>query len=288
MTSKLLPFGWYGGKFAHLGWLLPLLPACDTFVDVFGGSGSVLLNRSPSPLEVFNDIDKDLITFFRVLRDDPGPLLEALRLTPWSREEHRIACEKPATTDHERARRFFIRCAQSIGGQGHLRRPSSWSYSVRSEGIITGNVVGKTKAWQRRPDKLVMVSQRLLNVQVECLPAVELVSRYDHDDTLFYCDPPYPHALRGDVHCYGENEMTDDDHEDLAKALRAIKGKAAVSGYRCSLYDRLYDGWHRTDGAAQVPTSARHGVHRKVTRQESLWTNYAPAEATGQATLFAS
>ena len=282
----ILPFQWYGGKFTHLDWLLPLLPEADVFVDVFGGSGAVLLNRKPAPLEVFNDVDRDLIAFFRVLRDNPEPLLQAIRLTPWSREEHRIACTlEDEISDLERARRFFVRCGQTIGGQGHLRRPSSWSRTVNPATLR----VQRTTTWGNHPDRLARVAERLLGVEVECCSAVDLITTHgSYPDTLFYCDPPYAHVLRGDVHCYGENEMSDDDHVALAEVLSSIKGRAAVSGYRCSLYDEIYAGWHRTDDIAKVPSSARHGVHRKVIRQECLWTNYDPSEATVQATLFAS
>src|ERR1700728_2787027 len=65
---KKIIFGWYGGKFSHLDWLLPLLPAAHHYCEPFAGSGAVLLNRDPSPVETYNDIDGDVVNFFRVLR----------------------------------------------------------------------------------------------------------------------------------------------------------------------------------------------------------------------------
>src|SRR2546428_5140052 len=67
--SKLIAFGWYGGKFNHLDWLLPLLPACHHYCEPFAGSAAILLNRQPSPVETYNDIDGEVVNFFRVLRD---------------------------------------------------------------------------------------------------------------------------------------------------------------------------------------------------------------------------
>ena len=163
----MVPFPWFGGKGRyHLDFILPLLPNdCTTFVDVFGGSGAVLLNRKPVPVEVLNDVNHDLVTFFRVLRTDPEPLLKDISLTPYSREEHRIACQQDDdVSDRERARRFFVRTDQSISGKAHEYRPSSWSYRTGA-----GNTVRfRTRVWRGRSDRLARVADRLLDVQVEC------------------------------------------------------------------------------------------------------------------------
>ena len=82
---KLIAFGWYGGKFNHLDWLLPLLPDCHHYCEPFGGSAAVLLNRAPSLVETYNDLDGEVVTFFRVLRNQKDELIEAIGLTPFSR-----------------------------------------------------------------------------------------------------------------------------------------------------------------------------------------------------------
>ena len=94
-----------------------------------------------------------------------------------------------------------------------------------------------------------------------------VIKRYDSKNTLFYCDPPYPHESRGDPHAYGY-EMTEADHERLSKLLHSVKGMVALSGYRCRLMDRLYSDWIRVD----FPTRIIHSV--KEPRRESLWLNY--------------
>src|SRR5438552_18896357 len=86
-NRKRIVFGWYGGKFNHLGWLLPLLPQCHHYCEPYAGSAAVLLNREPSPVETYNDIDGEVVNFFRVLREQKEALIEAVGLTPFSREE---------------------------------------------------------------------------------------------------------------------------------------------------------------------------------------------------------
>src|SRR5271165_3929120 len=73
-SKKIITFGWYGGKFSHLSWLLPLLPECHHYCEPFAGSAAVLLNRGPSPVETYNDIDGEVVNFFHVLRDHPKDL----------------------------------------------------------------------------------------------------------------------------------------------------------------------------------------------------------------------
>src|ERR1700719_3728506 len=103
--KKLIAFGWYGGKFSHLDWLLPLLPDCLHYCEPFAGSGAVLMNREPSPVETYNDIDGEVVNFFRVLRERKDDLIEQIALTPFSREEFAIACQlDPDLTEVERAR----------------------------------------------------------------------------------------------------------------------------------------------------------------------------------------
>lgn len=90
--GKVIAFGWYGGKYSHLNWLLPLLPATTHYCEPFGGSAAVLLNRAPSPVETYNDLHGEVVNFFRVLRDKKEALIEAIGLTPFSREEFELAC----------------------------------------------------------------------------------------------------------------------------------------------------------------------------------------------------
>lgn len=89
--KRKIAFGWYGGKFSHLDWLLPLLPKCHHYCEPFAGSAAILLNREPSPVETYNDIDGDVVNFFRILRDRTDEIVKAISLTPFSREDFHTA-----------------------------------------------------------------------------------------------------------------------------------------------------------------------------------------------------
>ncbi len=222
--SKMIAFGYYGGKFSHLEFILPLLPAHYThFCEPFGGSAAVLINRPPAPVETYNDLDGEVVNFFECLRDDCDKLIRAISLTPFSRQELVKACTpQPGLTALERARRFFVRARQTRTG-----------------------------------------------LQIENVPAAEIILRYDSPQTLFYLDPPYPHEARGDAKAYG-HEMSDREHEELAELLHAVRGAVAVSSYLCPLMESLYRDWRRVEADTRLCHST------KGERTESVWLNYDP------------
>ncbi len=262
---RKIAFGWYGGKFTHLDFILPHLPQeCAHFCDVFGGSAAVLINRRPVPVETYNDLDSELVNFFRVLRDHQEELVRAISLTPFSREELVLACE-PACglSEVERARRFYVRARQTRTGLAQTSSEGRWAHCVLTS---RAGMAGAVSRWLGAVEALPEIAQRLQRVQIENAPAVEVICRYDTPDTVFYADPPYVHETRGDSAAYSF-EMSDRAHEELAEVLNQVRGRVVLSGYRNGLYGRLYAGWRRID----APEKLCHSVRSR--RRESLWVN---------------
>ena len=272
--DRRIAFGWYGGKFSHLEWLLPLLPTCQHYCEPFAGSAAVLLNRAPSPVETYNDIDGEVVNFFRVLRDHPEELIRGIALTPFSREEYFLAIYD--TTDGvsavERARRFYIKARQTRTGLAQTASLGRWANCKNTSRRGMSGVVSR---WLGGVDGLAEIAQRLLRVQIENRPAIDVIRLYDSPDTLFYCDPPYLHGTRGDSAAYGF-EMDEAAHKELAQILNACRGKVAVSGYEHPLMEELFpkQRWFKTMGATRTIHST------KGRRQEVLWTNYEPLPGT--------
>jgi DNA adenine methylase len=265
--GRRIVFGWYGGKFNHLEWLLPLLPGCHHYCEPFGGSAAVLLNRETSPVETYNDLDGEVVNFFKVLRRYPEDLVRLIGLTPFSREEFHHAVSKENAgriTELERARRFYVRARQARTGLAQTATLGRWANCKNTSRAGMSGVISR---WLGGVAGLADVAERLLRVQIENRPALDVIRLYDSPTTLFYCDPPYVHSTRGDSKAYGY-EMNEDDHEDLSRALSECDGKAAVSGYRCDLMDDLYRDWRRYD----APLKQCHSI--KKPRQECLWMNY--------------
>lgn len=269
--KKKIAFGWYGGKFSHLDWLSPLLPMTPNYCEPYGGSAALLLNREPAEVETYNDLDGDLVNFFRVLREQKDELIEAIGLTPFSKEEFRLAIKYPngdGISDLERARRFYIRARQVRTGLAQTASEGRWAHCRNTS---RSGMSGSVSRWLGAVEGLPEIAHRLLRVQIENDEAIKVIRRYDSVNTLFYCDPPYPHETRGDANAYSY-EMTNEQHEELAEVLNSVEGKVALSTYQSEFIDRLYEGWHKII----APKKIIHSV--KQIRQEVLYTNYDTGE----------
>ncbi len=132
---------------------------------------------------------------------------------------------------------------------------------------------GVVSRWLGSMDSLPDIAERLLRVQIENRPAIDVIQLYDSPNTLFYCDPPYVHETRSDSKAY-EFEMTNLQHQELAYTLNAAKGLVAFSNYDCELLDLLYpqDRWFKH----VLPPRTNHATKGK--RSEVLWTNYPTTE----------
>lgn len=265
------PLGrWHGGKWLLAPWIIGMMPRHTVYVEPFGGMGSVLLRKPRAKAEVWNDLDGEAVNLFRVLRSpEAGRLIDAVRLTPFAREEFDLAYE--STADRvERARRLLIRAMMGFGSNGHQRRTG-----FRSKGYRAGKL--PQHDWQNYPEPLALIVERLRGVVIESAPALAVMARYDEPDTLHYVDPPYLAKMRGPGRDYA-HELTEADHLALLDALLGPEGSVILSGYPSALYDDVLRGWHRRERIAQAD-GARP-------RTEVLWMNFEPGAAAPDIGLF--
>lgn len=266
---------YYGAKWRLAPWVLGYFPDHHCYVETHGGAAGVLLQKQPAPVEVYNDLNGLVVNFFKVLRERPAELIQALELTPFSRAEYEAAHE-PTDEPLEAARRFYVRSWQGRGAP-----TATWRTGWRAQSTLKDQP-DILAAWNS-PDHLYVVAQRLKLTRLECWPAQKVIARYDAPDTLFYCDPPYVRDTRSKwrLSSYGEaHEMSDADHEALAGQLRQVKGAVIISGYPSALYDRLYGDWQ------QVTCRAATNNNDK-TATECLWLSPAAQRRGRQLPLFA-
>lgn len=262
----LPPITWFGGKSKLAARIVSHFPDHHTYVEPFGGSAAVLLTKPAAKVEVYNDIDRELVNLFTVLRDETlfKRLKEACEHTAYSRAEFELALE-PAADPVEAARRFVVRQRQSHGGIG--RR---WSYCIQDS---QGGVSSAVRRWLSGVERLPAVHRRMRNVQIESDDWSAVLKRYDSPRTLFYLDPPYPaHTRIGGGY---RHELDDEDHRRLAETLLGLRGMAVLSGYRCDAYVTLEDaGWQRVEYDVPAYVSPR-----RDRRKESLWISPSSAES---------
>jgi DNA adenine methylase len=257
------PFTYYGGKTSLAKRIVALLPEHEHYVEPFAGGLAVLLAKPQSRMETVNDLDRDLMTFWQVLRDRPDELVAAAALTPHSRAEFTAARDLDgACSDLERARRVWVLLTQSrsstlrITGWRHYQDPAGSSSSFPR--YLRGYV-------ERMPP----AALRLRAVTLECRDALDIIARFGrHDDVLLYVDPPYLRSSRNSSG-YRHEMGAPDDHARLADALRSCRAAVVLSGYASPLYEDLYDGWH----VATLKAFSGNSNTGEGDRTEVLWGN---------------
>jgi len=256
------PVKWHGGKFYLARRIIALFPPHHTYVEPFGGAASVLLNKPPSPVEVYNDIDERITRLFRVLRDHPEEFLKKLALTPYSEREW-CECDHPSEDEIEQARRDFVRWRQSIGGRGQAFSYTLHRVRRRMADVVSGFL-------SAIDEELPVIVERLRRVQIMCRDALWVIKSWDSPETLFYCDPPYyPDAVtRPDVY---RHSMSPQEHKNLLELLCTCQGKVILSGYPNALYDGILRKWRRL--VFDMPNHAAGGS-KKNRCSEVVWLNW--------------
>ncbi|GHO82984.1 DNA methyltransferase [Dictyobacter formicarum] len=269
MNMDKKPFAWYGGKAALTPLLVSLLPKHQVYCEVFGGSGALLFGKSPSRIEIFNDIDSGVVNFFRVLRNpvQAEALQQLLLLTPYAREEY-YACLKhwnEAEDPVEKARQWYCAVMQSMNS------------SIRSTGWSSSKVPNSNPAlkWSNHATHLTEFVKRLSRVQIDHRDFEQVIQAYDSPETCFYLDPPYLAETRRKAQCYS-HEMTYADHERLLDRIGHVQGMVILSGYGHPLYREALSAWECktiTVTCSSENRRAEQEIVQQTTRKECIWRN---------------
>lgn len=256
------PFAYYGGKTTLAPRIASLLPKHLHYVEPFAGSLAVLLAKPPSRMETVNDLDGDLMLFWRVLRDRTDELVAAAALTPHGRNEFEACRDFEVDDELERARRVWVLLTQS---RSSTLRLTGWRHYQDA----VGSSVSFPRYLQGYVERMPPAALRLRGVSLESRPALDVIADFGrHATTLLYVDPPYLRSARNSAG-YRFEMGGEAEHRALAEALRSVAAAVVLSGYDSPLYEDLYDGWHRTELAAFTGNGAPSGGDRT----EVLWSN---------------
>lgn len=262
---------YHGGKFRIADWIISQFPSHRTYVEPFGGGASVLLAKPPSCVEVYNDLDNDVVNFFEVLRDNQlsQELAHLIELTPYSRTEF-LNARTDTTSKVEQARRLVVRAQMGFGSAGATKGNTGFRLDTARGGsdIVT--------IWQRQPEVILQAAARFKKVLIENRNAIKVIQDHDREDTLFFVDPPYVMDTRNTGGKTYRHEMTDADHNHLISVLQQCKGMVIVCGYEHPIYESLK--WKKFKKAV-----AATGQAGSVMREEVLWIN---SQAEKQQDLF--
>jgi DNA polymerase-1 len=276
---------WHGSKSGLAGRIVALMPPHEVYVEPFAGSAAVLLAKPPAADEVLGDLDRDLIRFYRTIRDpealdrflalarakalswpelppgpgEPDPIADAFR-------QGRAALGGPPGGDTvKRALAFFL--ASRLSMSGRLKNPAP----PPKNGRLRRGMDERRSSFLTALDNLPAVSGRLRNARLRHRPAVEVIESEDAPGTLFYLDPPYVKGTRASPEVYRHDGMGEADHRALLELLLTVRGKVMLSGYPSELYDEMLAGWTRHEWPVK-----NHGAtgDKKRHMTELLWCNF--------------
>jgi DNA adenine methylase len=254
------PFSYYGGKQRLASKIVPYIPKHTVYAEPFCGGATVLFKK-PWPevtdahhyREAINDLNSDLVTFFRVLRDDGERLAATLELTPYSYQEHQEGRTGEPGSDFEKAWRFFVEISMSFSG----KVGGGWRNTRKGQ--------NDPFSWAKKTTALWDYITRMRSVYVDTIDALEFIKRWDSPQTFFYIDPPYPGSEQGHYSGY-----TIQDFADLVEVLKTIKGSFLLANYPQPEVDTP---WPFVDFDA-VASAARHGHRNDKKRTERMWCHY--------------
>ncbi len=251
-----------GSKWNLAHELVKMIPEHHTYCEPYAGSMALLFTKSPSPIEVVNDLDSDVVNLFHCIQQDSERLARLVMTTPYSREVYDSQFSNNGyASRYKRAAGFLIKCWQGHGFRT-TRGKVGWKNDVQ----------GRERAyalwdWYRLPDWIIEITERLRMVQIEHRPALEVIQRFNFPNVFMYLDPPYLLGTRR-ARQY-EYEMTDADHEELLHVITHSSAQIIISGYASKLYDDYLREWKRMEFQG---TAEHAGI-----RTEVIWMNFNPS-----------
>lgn len=265
MSEKLnlkTPITYYGGKQLLCPKILPLIPGHKLYCEPFAGGAAVFFSKQKSEIEIINDTNRELINFYKVVKDDFVSLEKEIQITLYSRDLHRKASviynNPDMFNELKRAWALWVLATQGFAGQ----LDSSWGFDKSANRCIKG--------FNNKKDSFTLdLAIRLQNVQIECVDAVYIIKSRDTIDSFFYCDPPYYNSDMGHYDGYSK-----DDFESLLKSLSSINGKFLLSSYPSDILKEysILNGWHSKSYECNVTVAAKNSKIKKKT--EVLTANY--------------
>lgn len=207
------PLAYIGGKRAIAKQIIDIFPKHTTYVEAFAGGAQVFFKKEPSKVEVLNDLDGEMVNFFRICQQHYEELIRCLRFMVVSRKwfDLLLAATPESLTDIQRAARQLY--LLKISYAGLVRHPNYRWNVVQPPGFNP----------ERLSEMIEETHRRLARAQFECLPYEKVLKQYDRPTTLFYLDPPY---FGRKLYKYN---LDPDDFRKMAERLQGIKGKFVLS-----------------------------------------------------------
>lgn len=263
------PIRYFGSKGTFYNKLLEYFPSKDSYnmyIEPFGGSYTMGLSADlPDKVcEIYNDKENNVYSLYKVLSDKElfVKFYEMCSLAvydEYTRQVYKEELKKNSIDIVHRAFYFFYVNHTSHNGIG--------GFSINP--IIRRGMAKSVSDMLSSIDRLPELHQRLSRVIVTNKDGIELVKKYNTEDTFLYLDPPYVQSTRTSAR-YIE-DMDDDTHDRLIDICISSNAKILISGYDNPLYDRLtINGFTKH----QFEVNTISGDKKPKVKVETIWKNY--------------
>ena len=268
------PVTYYGGKQNLVGEILPLIPKHKLYAEPFFGGGAIYWHKPPSEIEVINDTNGELINFYRVIQSQMDELMELVKTTLHSRQEHKdakiINSAPHLFTRVKRAWAIWVLSTQSFAGM----LDGTWGYDV-GKNTTSKKIANKREAFDER------FSQRISRAQIECTDAIRIIKSRDSETAFFYCDPPYYNSDCGHYDGYSL-----EDFEALLETLANIKGKFLLSSYPSPILKEFKTRLNWFQKEFEQTVSVANNSDKRKKKTEVLTANYDLSNPREELSLF--
>lgn len=256
------PIRWLGGKRYLKKHLVSIMPPHINYIEVFSGALWVLLEKEPSKLEIFNDINGDLINFYKVIQDENKyqELINKIYYTPSSRElfdeYDKKLLHKDYSNDIDRAFYFYYLLKLAFGGNIHRKKRT---FAIHKDGR---KLINRDKFIE----EFVQLHERIKHCYIENKDYQYILKKYDSKDSLFFCDPPY---LDGSEELYSNN-FNEEEYKKLKETLSKLKGKFILTTKKSDFTMELFKEYKIED------VSVNWGIQKGIQKvDEIIVTNYS-------------
>lgn len=256
------PISYYGGKQKLASRIIDAIPEHTLYCEPFLGGAAVYFAKQPSRVEVLNDTNRELINFYRVVKDDFVSLEKEIRISLHSRDLHRKASviynNPDMFSELKRAWAVWVLSSQSFSSQ----LDGSFGFDV-AKNTTTKKIINNRDRFTEE------MAIRLQNTQLECADALYVIWSRDSEESFFFCDPPYFNSDCGHYDGY-----TAEDFEMLLTTLSKIKGKFLLSSYPSDMLQRAVKefGWQFFSVEQNVSVNQKSGYLKR--KEECLTSNF--------------
>lgn len=236
--------------------IISIIPEHKIYAEPFAGAGWIFFKKEKAKVEILNDVNGELINFYKIVKTYPDEFCNAYELLPKSKElfDDFVQIDLSKASELDRAVRFYYLLMLNFGG-----RFNRFTFTPRNDGI-------KQLNFDKLPTTIQNAHARLKDAYIEKTDYKNIIKKWDGNDTLFFLDPPYLTTTESD---YEEN-FSINNFQALKEILMSVKGKFILTTDDETILRELFNDFYINEADVFYSISKE----QKRNHKELIITNY--------------